>query len=165
MHFPSHLCTAGSNGSACILPSRAKPVPWLCLVLAVHSHLLSPPALPGVAQDCKLGVGVYSQGRDRSISNPHQWQRAHLSHGGRTPSCCLLGLRSCAQFVLLPGSLCWGAPVPAGSYETFSFTYFKDCAFALTFSKLVDVTTVNLQQNFPVLWTLFHTADEFCQNV
>lgn len=63
VHFPSHLCTAGSNGSACILPSRAKPVPWLCSVLAVRSHLLSPPALPGVAQDRKSGVGVHSQGK------------------------------------------------------------------------------------------------------
>lgn len=59
VHFPSHLCTAGSNGSACVLPSRAKPVPWLRSALAVHSHLLSPPALPAAVQDPKSGVGVY----------------------------------------------------------------------------------------------------------
>ncbi|KAJ7422777.1 hypothetical protein WISP_36672 [Willisornis vidua] len=62
-------CNAGSNGSACILPSRAKPVPWLCSVLAVHSRLLSPLAMPGAVQDHKIGVGVYSQGRDRSVNN------------------------------------------------------------------------------------------------
>lgn len=85
MHFPSHLCTAGSNGSACVLPSRAKPVPWLRSVLAVHSRLLSPPALPGAEQDPELGLGIYSQARDRSISTRHRWQRAHLSPSAAVP--------------------------------------------------------------------------------
>lgn len=167
MHFPSHLCTAGSNGSACVLPSRAKPVPWLRLVLAVHSRLLSPPALPGAEQDLKLGVGVYSQGRDRSISHLHLWQRAHLSLGWTNAALLFTVAKSLMQlFLLLPGSLCWGAPVPASGYKTFSFIYFRDCAFALIFfPKLVDVTTANSQHFFPVLWTFFHTAGVFCQNV
>lgn len=138
VHFPSHLCTAGSKGSACALPARAKPVPWLCSVLAVHSRLLSPPALPGAAQEPKLGVAVYSQGKEGSISHLHQWQRAHLSLLG-TGKGAAHGCSCCSQAASAGELQC----LPLGS-KTFSFSYFQDCAFVLITSKSVDVKPVNL---------------------
>jgi len=45
----------------------------------------------------------------------------------RMLGCCLLWPRSHTRlFLLFPGSLCWGAPAPAGGYEAFYFIYFSD---------------------------------------
>lgn len=100
------------------------------------------------------------------MSNIDQWQRAHLSPGRANAALLFTVAKESRRVVsAAPMQPLLGSLSACRQLRGISFIYFRDCAFAVIFSKLVDVTTVNLQQIFPVLWTLFHTAGVFCQNV